>query len=101
LCARVPFGSFYLLPSSIGSQISSIFKLDRRWRTRWVALTDGFIFYWKDEADFRSGKPHKGAVDLRDCSLATAEQHTNKVVFNAECVPELVSVQRVPVQLDM
>jgi len=48
------------------------------WRSRWVAVTDGFLFYWKDEAEFRSAKPHKGSVDLRDCSLATAEQHTNK-----------------------
>jgi len=60
----------------LGKESKSLLK--RRWQTRWVALTDGFLFYWKDEAEFRMGKMHKGAVDLRDCSLATAEQHTNR-----------------------
>ena len=65
-------------PLAKEGNVSSIFKLEGRWRMRWVALTDAALFYWKDETDFRSGKPHKGAVDLRDCSLATAEQHTKK-----------------------
>ena len=51
-----------LLPSAPRrlAQMSSILKLDGRWRTRWVAVTDGSLFYWKDEAEFRSGKAHKG-----------------------------------------
>eukprot|EP00286_Rhodomonas_abbreviata_P026010 CAMPEP_0181291732 /NCGR_PEP_ID=MMETSP1101-20121128/2127_1 /TAXON_ID=46948 /ORGANISM="Rhodomonas abbreviata, Strain Caron Lab Isolate" /LENGTH=510 /DNA_ID=CAMNT_0023396149 /DNA_START=250 /DNA_END=1778 /DNA_ORIENTATION=+ len=49
-----------------------------RWQPRWVVLTDGFLFYWASERDFLERRAHKGAVDLRDCSLATAEQHTKK-----------------------
>ena len=50
-------------------KMSSLFKLaqaaDGPWRARWVVLTDGTLFYWKDEAEFRTGKVHKGLVDLR------------------------------------
>ena len=47
-------------------KMPSLFKAaDGPWRARWVVLTDGTLFYWKDEAEFRSGKVHKGLVDLR------------------------------------
>ena len=46
-------------PLAKEGNVSSIFKLEGRWRMRWVALTDAALFYWKDETDFRSGKPHK------------------------------------------
>ncbi len=51
-------------------------NLMNRWQQRFFALYPQRLDYWLDEKAFRDCRERKGTIDLTDCSLATAEQHT-------------------------
>ena len=53
-------------------------QLIKRWQRRYFVLYPGFLMYWPEERDFLSKKKAKGLVDLAECSLAMAEQHTKR-----------------------
>ena len=53
-------------------------QLFKRWHRRYFVLYPGFLLYWPEEKDFALKRKPKGSVDLAECSLATAEQHTKR-----------------------
>jgi len=50
----------------------------KRWQRRYFVLYPGVLMYWSEERDFLQKKNAKGLVDLSECSLAMAEQHTKR-----------------------
>ena len=49
-----------------------------RWQQRFFTLFPQRLDYWPDERAYRDSRERKGTIDLTDCSLATAEQHTTR-----------------------
>ncbi len=47
-----------------------------RWQQRFFVLYSQRLDYWTDERAYLDGRERKGTIDLTECSLATAEQHT-------------------------
>lgn len=90
-----------MFSASLGSEIQSETPLHRgylnklsqnkfvkKWQQRFFVLYPGKMYYWAEEKDFLERKKAKGLIELTDCSLATAEQHTKRVntigIFHTE-----------------
>ena len=53
-------------------------NLMNRWQQRYFVLYQQRLDYWSDEKSYLDCRERKGTVDLAECSLATAEQHTTR-----------------------
>eukprot|EP00960_Hanusia_phi_P075942 768487-Hanusia_phi.AAC.1 len=54
-------------------------SVQAREEQRYFVLYEGLLAYWADEKDFVNKKRPKGVIELSECSLATAEQHTKRL----------------------
>ena len=52
--------------------------LVKRWQQRFFVLYKDRLDYWLDEKEFKERRKKKGCIELSNCSLATAEQHTKR-----------------------
>lgn len=76
LCLETPLGAV-LFKGYLNKQGKN--RLVKKWQQRFFALYDGRLVYWADERDFVDKRKPKGVIDLHECSIATAEQHTKRI----------------------